>query len=437
MDSTPHLEGPVWPVWRKIGFRFAFIYLVLYITPWNFVSDIPPMSFVQEYYQQAWDWVVRIANTYLFQLTDYLVPVAGSGDTSFAWAQLLFTLLVAFIGCIAWSLLDRRRTNYDHLDYWLRLTTRYYISYYCFVYGIIKVFALQMPFPNLSALSTPLGDFLPMRLSWMFIGYSTPYQVFSGIMECTAGLLLLNRRTVTLGLIMATGVFLHVAVLNLSYDIPVKLFSIHLFLYCLYLLSYEIKRLLNFFVFNRVSDPARSFNMEFRSKWMRYARIAGKLAFIILAVIMPFVNSYQRYQSLRAVVAPTPIKPGLYDVDLFVRNGTDTIPALVTDTLRWQDMVFERSGYGSIKTADTTFRQRYRRAYFIYKHDTVSDLLEFRKNGGTSHPTMTARYKLPDENTIQLWTKQDFDSLYIRLRRSKRHFQLTERQFHWLSEDNR
>ena len=45
--------------------------------------------------------------------------------------------------------------------------------------------------PTLSQLATPLGDLLPMRLSWLFIGYSTPYQVFSGVMETVAGLLLL------------------------------------------------------------------------------------------------------------------------------------------------------------------------------------------------------------------------------------------------------
>ena len=46
-----------------------------------------------------------------------------------------------------------------------------------------------------------------MRFSWLFIGYSTPYQIFSGAMETVAGLLLLNRRTVTAGLFAATGAF--------------------------------------------------------------------------------------------------------------------------------------------------------------------------------------------------------------------------------------
>jgi hypothetical protein len=438
MDTTTSLsERPIWPVWRTVLFRFALIYLVLYTAPWSFISTIPGMGFVAEYYGNAWDWIVRLANTWIFQIAKDLVPMAGSGDTSFGWAQMWFTLLVAFVGCVIWTILDRKRTNYEQLDYWLKVTVRYFLAYFCFVYGIIKIYALQMPFPNISQLATPLGDFLPMRLSWMFVGYSAPYQVFSGVMEFTAGLLLLNRRTVTLGLLMATGVFTHVVALNLAYDIPVKLFSLHLLAYCLYLLSYEFKRLLNFFVFNRVAAPDTSFARTFNSGYLIALRTVGKIAFIILAVIVPLYNNYQFFQSQQNVADLKPIKPGMYDVDLFVLNGQDTVPALITDSLRWNDLVFERGGLGSIKTTDAMFRQRYRRGYFSYKPDTVHEVLELRYFPTDSLPLMSMKYKLSDENTIQLWSKYKEDSLYVRLRPSKRHFQLTERQFHWLSEANR
>ena len=43
-------------------------------------------------------------------------------------------------------------------------------------------------------------------------------------MEVFAGIFLLFRRTVTLGLLIATGVFINVMMLNLTYDIPVKYF---------------------------------------------------------------------------------------------------------------------------------------------------------------------------------------------------------------------
>ncbi len=47
------------------------------------------------------------------------------------------------------------------------------------------------------------------------------------------------------------------------------------------------------------------------------------------------------------------------------------------------------------------------------------------------------RFELPDSNTFRLWTAMRNDSVYVELVRSNRHFQLAERQFHWLSEYNR
>src|SRR4051812_13946636 len=120
-----------------------------------------------------------------------------------------------------------------------------------------------MPFPTLSQLATPLGDLLPMRFSWLFIGYSVPYQFFSGAMESLAGLLLLYRRTVTAGLFAATGAFMNVVMINLAYDVPVKLNAAPLLFACLFLLALDAKRLLNFLVLNRPAPPTAAYNLTF------------------------------------------------------------------------------------------------------------------------------------------------------------------------------
>jgi hypothetical protein len=120
------------------------------------------------------------ANRALFHVADPLVAVNGSGDTSWAWAG---------CSCTWWSPLRQRscgrdrpaRPHHERLAWWLRLVVRYYIATFALSYGIIKLFGLQMLFPTLSQLATPLGDFLPMRFSWMFIGYSFKYQFFSGV----------------------------------------------------------------------------------------------------------------------------------------------------------------------------------------------------------------------------------------------------------------
>ena len=188
-------------------------------------------------------------------------------------------MFLAFLGCIIWSALDKRK-EYEKADYWMRTSIRYFVAMNALLYGTIKLFALQMPFPNLSQLATPLGDYLPMRLSWMFMGYSVPYQMFTGSMETVAGLLLLNRKTVTLGLLFAAGVFANVFVMNLAYDIPVKIFSGHLLFYSIFLLAQDGKRLIGVFILNQASAATQLYHFAYVSKRMRIARVVAKIVFV-------------------------------------------------------------------------------------------------------------------------------------------------------------
>lgn len=56
---------------------------------------------------------------------------------------------------------------------------------------------------------------------------------------------------------------------------------------------------------------------------------------------------------------------------------------------------------------------------------------------GDSVSSISARYAIIDSNKFKLWTKIRNDSVYVEFVKSNRHFQLAERQFHWLSEYNR
>ncbi len=87
---------------------------------------------------------------------------------------------------------------------------------------------------------------------------------------------------------------------------------------------------------------------------------------------------------------------------------------------------------------NTTFRQLYKRGYFNFKTDTASHIINFKK--GKQDRTMftgtilSLHYQIPDSNTIQLWGKRKNDSLYVLLKKSNQHFQLDEKQFHWLTD---
>jgi hypothetical protein len=421
---------------KKVLFRFFAIYFFLIISPLESFYRIPGVNYLTDLTFQLDLLIINFFNKYFLHVKDELNFMGyGSGDTSYAWARFYTYMILAGIGCVIWSIVDRKRKNYDIASFWLRNFVRYYVASIAFIYAFVKLFALQMPFPNLSQLATPLGDFLPMRLSWMFIGYSAPYQMFSGAMELIVAFLLLNRRTVSLGAFIGVGVFANVFILNLSYDIPVKLYSMQLLIMCVYLMAEDWQRFYNFFAVNKVAEPSLLYDHSYNKKWQRIGRVIFKIGFIILFAALPFYEYLERYNQVKATSDVKPIKSGVYDIETFILNGDTT--AVAQNDFAWKDFIFDKGGAGSIATQDTLFRPRYRRGYFTYVPDTTKQLIGFRKFPTDTLNTFELRYQMFNDSTFALWGKVRSDSVYYKLVRGRRHFQLTEKQFHWISEANR
>ena len=69
----------------------------------------------------------------------------GSGDRGVDYAELPLMVVVALVGTIAWSILDRRRRSYPRLAAAAWVMLRYYLAAMMFSYGISKVLKLQYP----------------------------------------------------------------------------------------------------------------------------------------------------------------------------------------------------------------------------------------------------------------------------------------------------
>jgi len=222
--------------------------------------------------------------------------------------------------------------------------------------------------------------------------------------------------------------------LNLCYDIPVKLYSMNLVLMCLYLLANEFNRIACFFVLNKPAATCSVYQYPLVKKWMRITRVVLKLAVVLLMIkslydTLKFVGDDE-------ITQHKDFKRGMYDVTRYVINK-DTIPALLSDTLRWRDVIFEDDKRGSVNSRDTMFKTRYGRGYFSFDIDSPQHVINFRNTSKDIVGGFPMQYQVRDSNTIQLWGKHGNDSLFIELKRSNRHFQLAEKQFHWLSEANR
>ena len=124
-------------------------------------------------------------------------------------------------------------------------------------------------------LTQQVGQLTPSNLLWTFMGASRGYTIFAGIVETTGGVLLLTRRTATLGALISAAAMSNVLMLNLAYDVNVKkVFRADpcdgRFRSCAY-----INRLADAVIFNRPTAAQRFRPLLLDPKWDRGARIAG------------------------------------------------------------------------------------------------------------------------------------------------------------------
>jgi hypothetical protein len=108
-------EAAPWPIWQRVLFRFFFLYLILQVAPWNWFGAIPGVGAVLGLYFRLVSFSVEWGNAHVFHVKDKLIFPNGSGDTSFAFAQIYLYLGLAVIGCIVWSVLDHKRREYGAL----------------------------------------------------------------------------------------------------------------------------------------------------------------------------------------------------------------------------------------------------------------------------------------------------------------------------------
>src|SRR3954468_4855691 len=92
------------------------------------------------------------------------------------------------------------------------------------------------------------GDSNAMGLLWTLMGSSPGYQSFAGAIELSAGLLLIVPRLATFGALLASAPVTNVLVMNMAYDVQVKIFSAHLLIAAVFLLVPDLSRLWEFFV---------------------------------------------------------------------------------------------------------------------------------------------------------------------------------------------
>jgi hypothetical protein len=219
-------------------------------------------------------------------------------------------------------------------------------------YGMVKAFPLQMTYPSLTKLLEPYGHFSLMGVLWAHIGASPAYERFTGLVELSAAMLLFVPGLTLFGALISLAASMQVFVVNMAYDVPVKLFSFHLILISLVLLAPDARRLVNFIVLGRATE-ASSHPPLFRRRFLRVAAIAVQLALGTWLVYSSFTVNNASYRQ-RGPEAPRPPLYGVWTIETMTIDG-QVRPPLVTDHERWRRMIVQAPTGMTFQRMDDTF----------------------------------------------------------------------------------
>ncbi|MBS4102892.1 hypothetical protein [Tsukamurella paurometabola] len=162
------------------------------------------------------------------------VDVATGSDLAWAWQFHAGALVLGAAGGLLWGALavragERGAAGVDRAARVLRVIACAVLAVAMLLYGLAKVVPAQMGHMNLPAHQLQaIGDTEPFSLLWGYMAASTPYTVVTGAIELTAGLLLIAPRTRLAGALLSVVALTQIVLLNLFYDVPVKLLAAEL-----------------------------------------------------------------------------------------------------------------------------------------------------------------------------------------------------------------
>ncbi len=348
-------SAPRWSLATRILFRFGFSYFLLYVYPRQ-VGSLGANINYSNPLRNLWHAVVPWVGTHILHVTgDFREVANGSGDQLYDYVLLFCIAVTAALAAVIWSWLDRTRPNYDQLHQWLRLFVRLIVAVAMISYGANKLFRMQFAEPGLARYVDTFGQTSPMGLLWTMMGTSRAYSFFGGVGEMIGGLLLLVPRFTTLGALVTGAVMSNVLMLNLCYDVPRKIYSIHLIAFCLFLLLPDMRRLVDFFLLNRPSRLSPSVPL-FKDKKLNYGAWALQAAIGIGAIILCSSQGYSN--ALKAAAHLQGPLRGIWTVDELVMDGI-VRPPLVSDARRWQRIVFDVPDKVTVQAMDGSQKDYY------------------------------------------------------------------------------
>lgn len=417
-----------WKSYEIIALRGFFIYAIITIIP-----------FVPSFYTQNFDAGFSV-NNYPFRWLDVISQnnpwffASKGGKNYYGW---FITLTLSIAGGFLWYLIEKQFTKKSTIDNaksnntlynWFFILVRYQIALRMSWFAIAKVFPVQMPFPTLSQLNTNLGDFTPGKLYWLTTGVSPFFEVFAGVFELTATILILFRRTTTLGALMMIAILLPIWFVNIGYDAGVELASLNLLFLSLLLLAKNARQFWVILIEHKTAALNYIAPLKLSKNWQRSGRIILKASFILLFLVYRGYEYGKLYANGKTFKLPLDNGVqnfvGFYNVDEFKINNK-SIAYSPYDSVRWQNVVFEKFNTISIRVAKpaslntnnkdrtTEYYGNIGRLFYGYEADTIRHRFVLRNRIDTASK-ITLRYFQPNSKTFILsGLDENRDSIFV------------------------
>ena len=236
-------------------------------------------------------WLLAQIGSYLTRGRGVEITKSAGSDMLWTWCFCLGWIVVALVVTAVWTVLDSRRPNYRSLAASLLVFARFGLALVMIFYGAGKVIPVQMGYMALPHHQLQLvGDTSLFMTLWDFVGASEPYSVAIGSIEFISGVLLLWNRASLLGALGAVIGTAQVFLLNMTYDVSVKLASGLLFVVAIGITSPYWSNLARV-VFNRGETRPVEMWLPLGAgrRWLRRSAVVAKFSIVgmLLAITGP------------------------------------------------------------------------------------------------------------------------------------------------------
>jgi hypothetical protein len=420
-------QRPGWHPLTRVAFRFCVAYFglfcLLYVQIMFVFTGVlgwllPPGAVLWQMHalQPVTEWVGR----HVFGIDAALHEDSRSGDQVAMWLLMFTVLVVAITATVLWSALDRRRSEYRCLHAWFLVFLRVCLGGQLLYYGAVKVIPVQMPAPPLTALLRPYGHLSSNSVLFLQVGSSYSYEIALGVVEVAAGVLLFWPRTATLGALLGLASMAEVFLMNMTFDVSVKILAFQLLGLAVVLLAPQAMRLADVFILERPSPPVTqpALFTSGRANKAAAAVQVGLGAWVLVGCMLIGWLDWHEYGD----GAPKPELYGIWSVTQFSLDGA-LLPPLTTQRDRWQWFIVE--------DPDTVSYQRMNGE--LVTLPAVIDTQRITLFAAPGPATLTVDRSAPDR--LRLSGQLEGRPVSMTLQRvDLNSFPLRNRGFHWVQE---